>query len=216
VNLELLLALLVVAVTAYVLLSRYQRAGRRTLGLDRGDIAYADDSLVRRPTLRSQRLMLAGRPDLLERTDGVYVPVEHKPSSRRLQQSHILQVAALCMLVDELYGVRPPHGVVVLADGVRERVAFSPELERGVLRVMDEMRRILANGEPPGPVWVSPKCRPCGFRRICWNADGSSVDSAPVAATGWCAGSQSTTPPAADTSPTTPGWRTACSGARWA
>jgi CRISPR-associated exonuclease Cas4 len=184
VSVELLLVLLVLALAAYWLLGRYQRAGRRTLGLGRGQLAYADDSLVRRPTLRSERLLLAGRPDLLEKVDGAYVPVEHKPSSRRLQQSHILQVAAQCVLVEEVYGVRPPHGVVVLAGGVRERVTFSPELERGVLRVMEDMRRILASGAPPGPAWAPAKCRACGFQRVCWDELGADPETAPIARTG--------------------------------
>ena len=181
---ELVLLLLVVAIVGYVLLGGYQRAGRRSLGLDRGELAYADDSIVRRPTLRSEQLKLAGRPDLLEKADGVYIPVEHKPSARSLQQSHILQVAAQCLLVQDLYGIRPPYGVVVLAGGVREQVTFSPELERGVRRVMDEMRRILARGEPPGPLWVPAKCRRCGFRHVCWD-DPLKEPAGPPVATLW-------------------------------
>jgi CRISPR-associated exonuclease Cas4 len=181
---ELLFLLLVLAIVAYLIVGRYHRAARKTLGLGRGELAYADDSILRRPTLRSERRLLAGRPDLLEKVDGAFVPVERKPSARRLQQSHIRQVAARCLLVEDLYGVRPPYGVVVLADGARERVTFSPELERGVLRVMDEMRRILASGEPPGPIWVAAKCRPCGFRHVCWDRTGTDPVAAPLVTTG--------------------------------
>lgn len=123
------------------------------------------------PTLRSQRLGLVGRCDHLLRVGGAYVPVEQKPSSRRLQQSHILQVGALCMLVHEVYGVRPPYGVVVLAGGAQERVAFTEELERGVLRTMAQMRRMLENGEAPGPRWVPAKCRACGYHPVCWGEE---------------------------------------------
>ena len=51
----------------------------------------------------------------------------------------------------------PAFNVVVLADGTQERVTFSEELERAVVRTMAEMRRILATGEPPGPRWVGKK-----------------------------------------------------------
>jgi hypothetical protein len=61
----------------------------------------------------------------------------------------VLQVGALCLLEREVYVVRPPYGVVVLAGGTQERVALSDELERGVVRTMAEMRRVLATGEPP-------------------------------------------------------------------
>lgn len=138
----------------------------------------AADTLIRAPTLRSDRLGLVGRCDHLLRVDGAYVPVEQKPSARRLQQSHILQVGALCLLVQDVYGVRPPYGVVVLAGGTQERVTFTEELERGVVRTMAEMRRILENGEAPGPRWVPAKCRACGYHPVCWGIDGSAlVDS---------------------------------------
>ena len=110
-----------------------------------------------------------GRSDHLLRVDGAYVPVEQKPGSRRLLQSHILQVGALCLLVQDVYGVRPPFGVVVLANGTQERVTFTEQLERGVVRTMAEMRRVLATREPPRPRWVAAKCRPCGHHPVCWD-----------------------------------------------
>jgi hypothetical protein len=48
-------------------------------------------------------------------------------SARRLQQSPIFQVGAECLLVQEVYGVRPPYGVVVLAGGSQGRAAFTEE-----------------------------------------------------------------------------------------
>jgi CRISPR-associated exonuclease Cas4 len=164
---EILLLCLVLAVAAY-LLARWTRHRRSALGIADGVVVSADDSLIRAPTLRSERLGLVGRCDHLLRVGGAYVPVEQKPSARRLQQSHILQVGALCLLVQEVYGVRPPYGVVVLAGGSRERVVFTEELERGVLRTMADMRRILENGEAPGPRWVPAKCRACGYHPVCW------------------------------------------------
>lgn len=168
-TMEMLLLVLILSVAAYLLLGHWSRSRRSALGIVAGRVVSADDSLIRAPTLRSDRLGLVGRCDHLLRLDRVYVPVEQKPSSRRLQQSHIFQVGALCMLVQDVYGVRPPYGVLVLADGSQERVAFTKELERGVLRTMAEMRRILATGEPPGPRWVAPKCRACGYFPICWD-----------------------------------------------
>ena len=52
------------------------------------------------------------------RLGNALIPVEQKPSARRLQPSHILQVAAQCLLVEEAYGVRPPYGVVALSGGI--------------------------------------------------------------------------------------------------
>ncbi len=174
---ELLLLCLVLAVAAYVVLACWTRNRRSALGITDGVVVSADDSLIRAPTLRSARLGLVGRCDHLLRVGGAYVPVEQKPSARRLQQSHILQVGALCLLVQEVYGVRPPYGVVVLADGSQERVTFSEELERGVVRTMAEMRCILATGEPPGPRWAGAKCVACGYHPVCWDDVGARLDT---------------------------------------
>jgi CRISPR-associated exonuclease Cas4 len=164
---ELLLVVLALALAAYVLLRRWTRHRRARLGIAGRAIVAADDSLIRAPILRSERLGLVGRCDHLVRVGDAYVPVEQKPSAKRLQPSHVMQVGALCLLVQEAYGVRPPYGVVVLAGGAQERVAFSEALERGVLRTVADMRRVLATGAPPGPRWAAAKCRACGYRPVC-------------------------------------------------
>ena len=82
------------------------------------------------------------------------IPVEQKPTARRLHQSHILQVAAQCVLVQDVYRIRPPYGIVVLAGGSRHQVEFSPALELRLLDTMARMRAMLAATAPPEPVWV--------------------------------------------------------------
>lgn len=128
----------------------------------------SDDSWQRAPTLSSARLGLVGRCDQILKVGRSYVPVEQKPTSRRLQPSHVLQVGVLCLLVQEEYAIRPPYGLVVLAGGRRECVPFNDELEQSVLATMSEMRRTISSGEEPGPRWQAPKCQACGFRDNCW------------------------------------------------
>jgi CRISPR-associated exonuclease Cas4 len=159
---------LVLVLVLATLLARWSRRRRRALGVAGGTVVAADDSRLGSPTLRSARLGLVGRCDHLLRVGDAYVPVEHKPRARRLYPSHVLQAGALCLLVEDVYGVRPPHAVVVLAGGAQERVPFTADLERDVRETMARMRRLLAAGEAPGPRWVAPKCRACGFRPVCW------------------------------------------------
>jgi CRISPR-associated exonuclease Cas4 len=139
------------------------------LGIADGEIVGADDSVLGSATLRSERLGPVGRCDHLLAVRGAYVPIEQKPSTGRLYASHMLQVGALCLLIEDVYGVRPPYGVVVLADGTQERVPFTPELEQRVLQTRAEMRNILTTGEWPGPRWVPSKCHGCGYRQVCWS-----------------------------------------------
>ncbi len=131
-------------------------------------IISADDSALGTPTLRSARYGLVGRPDQLVSVGRMLIPVEQKPRARSMQQSHVLQVAAQCLLVQEVYGVRPSHGLLVLAGGKQELVEFTPALERRLLNTMAQMRSLLRVDAEPGPHWVGAKCRSCGFRETCW------------------------------------------------
>ena len=104
---EMLLLALALAMAADVLSARWTRGRRRALGIAEGKIVSADDSVIRAPPLRSERLGVGGRCDHVLRVGDAYVPVEQKPSARRLQPSHILQVGARCLLVEDVYGARP-------------------------------------------------------------------------------------------------------------
>ena len=165
-----LVLLVAAAVLLYVCLSHWLRRERTVLGLKNEVIVSADDSTQGMPTLRSKRYGLVGRPDQLIRMGRMLIPVEQKPTARRMQQSHMLQVAAQCLLVHEVYGVRPSHGLLVLASGKEERVAFTPALEARLLHTMAQMRALLRADAEPGPRWVAAKCRPCGYRETCWGS----------------------------------------------
>src|SRR5262245_39135876 len=96
------LILLVLAVVASFVLRRWSVRERRLLGIDSHSLIAADDSELGIPTLRSARLGLVGRPDQIARDGGAYIPVEQKPTARRLYASHVMQVAAQCVLVHEV------------------------------------------------------------------------------------------------------------------
>jgi CRISPR-associated exonuclease Cas4 len=163
-----LLLLLAGCVAVYLVLRGRTRSERRSLGVSDSVIVGADSSRRSMPTLRSRRYGLSGRPDHLVRDGSMLIPVEHKPSATRLRESHVLQVAAECLLVQETYKRRPAYGVVVLAGGVSHRVPFTDELEQRLLRNMAEMREYVRTGKAPGPRWVLAKCRACGFQETCW------------------------------------------------
>jgi CRISPR-associated exonuclease Cas4 len=165
-----LILLLAAAVLLYMCLSHWARHDRTVLGIKSETIASADDSAEGMSTLRSKRYGLVGRPDQLIRVGRMLIPVEQKPTARRMQQSHVLQLAAQCLLVQEVYGVRPSHGLLVLAGGKQERVEFTPALEGRLLHTMAQMRALLRADAEPGPRWVAAKCRPCGYRETCWGS----------------------------------------------
>jgi CRISPR-associated exonuclease Cas4 len=160
---------LVLCLVLLCYLNRWRRRERAELGLTNEAMIAADDSARPTPTLYSAFYRLVGRPDQLVRAGRMLIPVEHKPRARRLHDSHILQVAAQCLLVQEVYGVRPTYGLVVLAGGIQERVEFTATLEQRLLDTMSEMRALVRDDCEPGPLWVARKCRACGFRETCWD-----------------------------------------------
>lgn len=171
-----LIGLLLICAATYLALTAWGSRQRGSLGLRGGRVTAADDSRLRSPTLRSERLGLVARPDQVLDVDGMRIPVEQKPSAHRVWPSHTLQVGAQCAVLEETSGVRPTHAVLVLADGQRQRVAFSSELEQRLVRTMHCMRDILESGRAPGPRWSRGKCAGCGYRQICWGSRAASRD----------------------------------------
>ena len=118
--------------------------------------------------LASTSLGLSGRPDRLIRLrNGAIIPVEKK-SSKRLYDSHRVQVGAYLLLVEEAYGVRPPYGVVVLGDGREAKVQNTARLRRWTLDVADDIRAQRTHASRPARVRPTPgQCRSCGVRDAC-------------------------------------------------
>jgi CRISPR-associated exonuclease Cas4 len=95
-------------------------------------------------TLRSDRYGLVGRPDELRRLqDGRVVPVEFKSRAtppRGPAPSHVVQVRAYCLLVEETTGLVPPYGVLRYSDG-EFRVRWDDRARGELLSVRAELLR---------------------------------------------------------------------------
>jgi CRISPR-associated exonuclease Cas4 len=156
----LLLAALILAVSS--------RAARKRSGIPEGRILHADSEkrLDLRKTFFSPRLMLAGRPDAVLVDGGWHIPVEIKirePPENPFE-SHIMQLAAYCFLLEEA-GYRVREGVLVYkGKKVKEfRIPYTDELKARLILIVDEMRRI--GGIPPRI--HSRKCETCSVREHC-------------------------------------------------
>jgi CRISPR-associated exonuclease Cas4 len=117
-------------------------------------------------TLRSERYRLAGRPDLLrQRRDGSVVPIElkHRPAPRHGPfPSHVLQVAAYCLLVEETTGRTPPFGVLRYSD--REIVVpFDGPLRAQLLSTIAAVAGPYDGRADPSPA----KCAGCPWSPTC-------------------------------------------------
>ncbi len=155
---DLTFAFVVVAAMLLILAIRYRR--RAGFG---GGRTISHDNI----TLRSQRYGLVGRPDRIVRR-GKTIIVEDKKPSARVYESHRVQMGVYMLLVEEHYGVRPPHAVLVLGDGRREEIRNTKQLRERVLDITAQIRK--ARSDPARPqqgVAIPAKCRACAQRQNC-------------------------------------------------
>jgi CRISPR-associated exonuclease Cas4 len=140
---------------------------RRARGFTPGRTVALDSRMLRSPALG-----LSGRPDRLLEENGYVIPEEWK-SGGRLRPWHEAQLGVYFLLIEEEFGLRPPHGYVVCGEGVRYRVDNTDALRHWVLATVERMRA--AWGEPLQALHVVPRpeqCAPCDMRDYCRQACG--------------------------------------------
>ncbi|BAN90254.1 CRISPR-associated Cas4 family protein [Aeropyrum camini SY1 = JCM 12091] len=124
--------------------------------------------------LRSKRLGLQGVADgvVVEGRLGIVV-VEAKLSVRSNRWLHtrdrhvIFQAAAYALALEETRGYSVDYlAIVSLEDSKTYVVRMSPSLRRDVIRLADDMNKILDDGLEPPPK-PGRKCVACRFRRVC-------------------------------------------------
>ncbi|HEX3558526.1 MAG TPA: CRISPR-associated protein Cas4 [Pyrinomonadaceae bacterium] len=182
----LLLLLLCLLVLAAATAANAARREARQTGLPAGTLLYSDtgrpvgrlapaevgaEGFRQERPLVSSSLGLVGRPDyLIEADDGV-VPVEIKstacPADGRPYDSHVAQLAAYCLLVEDVLGEPVPFGVIRYRD--REvRVEYTVELREHALALLEEMRAASNEGEEVHRSHQDPRrCAGCSLRDAC-------------------------------------------------
>jgi CRISPR-associated exonuclease Cas4 len=161
-----LLLLMTASVALY--LSHTQAEGARKIREItnvKGRITYIGEGGEPR-TLRSEEFALAGRPDYILEVDGELVPVEVKTGRvpRGPLFSHIIQLAAYCLLLEQEGKVS--YGILRYGK-VEHVIEFDQNLRTLLLTKLAEMRTAIASGithrdhDRPG------KCRSCSRRDGC-------------------------------------------------
>jgi CRISPR-associated exonuclease Cas4 len=152
-----------------LLLRRSRRLHEQT-GLPQGQVIYADTGAWHRceKPFFSRRYLLTGRPDYLVDDGGAIIPVEVKStlSPPNPYRSHVLQLAAYCLLVEEEVGQPPSYGIIKYRDQTYA-VEYTAQLRAQLLSTLDEMRQDLSANDV-APSHTNPnRCRNCGYRDEC-------------------------------------------------
>lgn len=169
----------VILVLGALLALRGSARVRANTGIPGGDILSSDTSAEQRgKPLYSPRYRLTGTPDYLINTPQGPVPVEVKPTRTESEprHSHLLQVLAYCLLIEETEGRKPPYGFLrYSADTFR--VDYNDATRAHLLEVIETMRETadLEQWQVNRNHNIPNRCRPCGYRDMCdqslWPAD---------------------------------------------
>jgi len=143
------------------------RAARQKYAI-RGDLAYVDSDREKPKLFVSEKYGLSGRPDLVIVEGEHHVPVEIKTgrTPRGPLFSHILQVAAYCLLMEEEYGSAPPYGIVRYGATSHE-IEYNEDTKNLVLAKLQEMRAAARKGEAHRNHNRPGKCVHCSRRSVC-------------------------------------------------
>jgi CRISPR-associated exonuclease Cas4 len=156
--------ILLFGVGAVLLLAAVAVAARRSR---RGRLRSVDLPGAEGPLLRSERWRLAGRPDeIRERSDGTLIPVEVKSRAAPRSgpsPSHVAQVAAYCLLLEEQTGRPPPFGVLRYGDGQERRIPWDDATRRWVVQLRERLDQPYDGRANPGVA----RCRRCPYRAAC-------------------------------------------------
>jgi CRISPR-associated exonuclease Cas4 len=145
------------------------KRARMEYGIPNGDIIYTD---LDKPAkaLFSSKFQISGKPDYIvkDKQQNVLVPVEIKSkNAKKPHWGHVLQLGAYCLLIEEVYNVSVPFGILVYADGKQHKIKFDKSLRHEVLSVADEMRTCLKNGYVDKGTRFEGRCRYCSVRDDC-------------------------------------------------
>ena len=164
--LYIVLALLFLAFIFFFQSDRQQKAA----GLPGGKLIYTDThgwGKVEKPLFYAA-LELTGKPDYLMEKNGQIIPVEVK-SGRAPDapyDSHIFQLASYCLLVEKIYGKRPPYGIIHYEN--RDfAIDYTRELESALIELLADMKEDDIKNDVPRSHEQASRCKRCGFRNVC-------------------------------------------------
>lgn len=159
-------------ILATLLVWRWSRRLQRQTGLPDGDVIYTDTGawIPNEQPLFADDLHLVGKPDyLVKQANGAMIPVEIK--SRRAPaepyDSHVLQLAAYCLLVEVNYGVRPAYGILQYRDQAFA-IDYDDALEDDLLDTLAAMRADLYADDVDRDHNDWRRCAKCSLNQSCY------------------------------------------------
>ena len=129
----------------------------------RGDVRIARDL-----SLRSLRLGLIGKADVVEFHGATPYPVEHKRGHSKTNRCDEVQVCAQALCLEEMLGKPVPEGALFYGEARRRTpVVFDPALRTETEDAAARLHRLLETGLTPPAVYDKAKCERCSLLDQC-------------------------------------------------
>ncbi|QHI69687.1 CRISPR-associated protein Cas4 [Tichowtungia aerotolerans] len=118
--------------------------------------------------LRSLRLGLIGKADVVEFHDDKVFPVEHKRGRPKPTHCDLVQLCAQALCLEEILGVKIPDGAVFYGQPRRRQaVAFTPQLRSETEQATAALHEMLRSGKTPPAEYDKKKCNACSLLETC-------------------------------------------------
>jgi CRISPR-associated exonuclease Cas4 len=154
----------------------------RHQGVDVGGARMEEGKLRRRRVyIYSERLRLVGFADLVELSEGEWIPVEYKKGRMGRWLNDHIQLCAQALCLEERLGVHIQRGFVFyFGSRRREEVTLTPALRARTEAAVDRAFTLLAAGKLPDPIEEWRKCRDCSLEPLCLPREVRQLRSEPV------------------------------------
>ena len=164
---------------------RMAGAGRETFKMSEGRLAQEElEKLELRRTLRryglaearrrfglwlrSERLKLSGKLDLLLEGQDDAAVVEFKLISGDPQKGHWMQLCGYALLVEDVLGLKVSQGFLYRIPDEKVFVKeFDADSKREVLATLQYIREVIASGMLPEPTKWRKRCEHCEYINYC-------------------------------------------------
>ena len=168
---EIALLLLVLGLVIFMwdLFERQRKRLRRQSGLaEDAEMLYLKNSgYLPSKAYRSEKLGLESRPDALISEEGFIIPVDCRPTSKKVRDRHVAALLVHLRLIEEIEGKKPPYGILLMGPDARSvHIQNTEDKQRWLETLLDEMHSIM-EGVPAQPKPEKYKCKNCDVRSAC-------------------------------------------------
>lgn len=116
----------------------------------------------------SPKYGLAGKIDLLIKTNDAYYPVDFKYTASQPYENHLYQLLGYAIILEDVYNCAVQRGFIYLIPK-EDAIAFdlTNDLKAKIKNTLEEIRIMILSQQIPPPIKSKAKCCDCEYRNFC-------------------------------------------------